>query len=29
MARRGIVKKMGNTLLVNDVQRLRDMVEEV
>ena len=29
LARRGIVEKKGNSLLIKDVQRLRDMVEEV
>ncbi|MHA1597752.1 MAG: Crp/Fnr family transcriptional regulator [Alphaproteobacteria bacterium] len=29
LARRGLVKKMGNKLIINDVQRLQEMVEEV
>ena len=29
LARRGIVEKKDNTLIIRDVQRLRDMVEEV
>lgn len=29
LARRNIVEKKGNTLIIKDVQRLRDMVEEV
>lgn len=29
LARRGLVEKKGNSLIIKDVQRLRDMVEEV